>query len=129
MSYIVYETNWATELSGRDGTKRPANQFLILRVSMKNASTKKRALPYFTLVGPDGKEYSEVTEGVDHTPEWLGVLRELGPSETATGTAVFDVPQAAYKLVLSDGGPIEEEKTAMVQLPLELVKAPEAPLP
>lgn len=119
MSYVVLDTEWQTELSGREGTKRPQHRFLIVRLTMTNSGGKNVNLPLFTLIGANETQYSEVSEGIENVNGWLGALRQLSPAQTEQGAIVFDAPQASYKLQLSDGGAIDSEKTALVDLPLD----------
>lgn len=127
MSYVVLDTEWEPELSGRAGTKRPQHRFLLVRLTMTNSGGNKVNLPLFTLVGANGTNYAEVSEGVENVNGWLGVLRELNPAQTEQGTIVFDAPQASYKLQLSDGGAIDSEKIALVELPLDFKRPAAAP--
>jgi hypothetical protein len=119
MVYTVLDTDWVPELTGKQGTQRPQHRFLIVRITMTNSGGEKLSLPYFTLISPKGEQYSEVSENIEDTPDWLGVLRELAPAQTDTGTVVFDAPLGAYKLQVSDGGPIDRERTVRIDLPLD----------
>jgi hypothetical protein len=61
-------------------------------------------------------ELSEV-EGVQ---EWLGVLRTISPAETIQGRIVFEVPPKNYRLRVTDAGEPDQERFAMVNIPLRL---------
>jgi hypothetical protein len=119
MVYTVLETDWVSELTGKQGTQRPQHRFLVVRLTMTNGGGEKLSLPYFALISPKGDQFTEVSENIEDAPQWLGVLRELAPAQTETGTVVFDVPLGAYKLQVTDGGPIDRERTVRIDLPLD----------
>jgi hypothetical protein len=66
-----------------------------------------------------GNTYSEVTEDMDKVDNWLGLLRNVGASQTEQGWIVFDAPLAAYKLIITHGD-IGDEKVAHVDIPIHL---------
>ena len=65
----------------------------------------------------DGQEFLEYSE-VESLPNWLGLLRIIQPAATLQGLIVFDVPVSDYQLRVTDGGDLESEKTALVDIPL-----------
>lgn len=117
LNYTVLETDWRPEL---DGGKTPKDRFLLVRVSIKNTGGSQVGAPAFRLLGANGTDYSEITEGVENVRDWLGMIRRIAPGETHTGVAVFDAPVGAYKLVVSDAGEIAEERHAHIDIPVAL---------
>ena len=115
--YTVLESEWKTELSGSNGNIYPKNRFLVLRLSITNSGGQEKNLSFLHLKddkGGDFIEYSEL-EGVNG---WMGVIRKLQASATDQGIIVFDVPLTGYKLVVSDGENPDEERTAVIDIPL-----------
>lgn len=116
--YTVLESDWKTTLA--EGAKAPQNRFLLVRLSVTNSSGEKVNLPGFELIGPNEQRYPEVTEGLSDVPNWLGVLRSVNASETEQGTVVFDAPIGAYRLSVSDGADLANERFALVEIPVHL---------
>lgn len=116
--YNVLEADWKTALS--EGGRTPQHRFLILRVSMTNSGGEQVSVPAFELQAADGTRYQEVTENLTGVPDWLGLLRTVRPAATQQGVVVFDAPLAAYKLILSDGADLDEERYAHVEIPVQL---------
>lgn len=121
--YTVMETEWRSELGEGLELKAPKHRFLVLRLSIHNAGTREVALPLLQLEGARDTSYMEVSElkGVANS---LGLLRILEPGVTLRGIIVFDVPSAAYRLRISDGGGLEEERTALIEIPLNFGAPP-----
>ncbi|MEO8128656.1 MAG: DUF4352 domain-containing protein [Bryobacteraceae bacterium] len=120
LTYNVLETNWKSQLGGGPSARIPKNRFLLVRLTVGNASAQPSSIPEMALVNAAGQSFQEITEGVESVPKWLGVLRNLSPVETQDGIVVFDVPLGAYKMQVSDGGEIGTEKKALIQIPLQL---------
>ena len=119
--YVVFETQWMTQLGSGADAKIPRNRYLLVRVSAANSGVAETIVPSMTLLDDDGKEYTELTDA-EGAPHWLGVLRQARPAEAAQGNVVFDAPPRHYKLRLTDEN---EQKIAFVDLPLSF----EQPLP
>jgi hypothetical protein len=115
--YTVLEAEWKPELeSGRT----PSHRFIFIKVSIANGSDSQATAPGFTLEGPGNKVYTEITEGLEGVSDWLGLFRTIQPAQTEQGYVIFDAPVGAYKLIMSDGGDVDNEKFAHVQIPAEL---------
>ena len=117
MVYQVLESDWRNELGA--GGKAPKDRYLFIKVTIANSSGSSVSVPAFTIEA-NGKSYNEITEHMDKVDDWLGLLRNIGGSQTNQGWVVFDAPMAAYKLVATDGGDIGAEKFAHVDIPVEL---------
>jgi hypothetical protein len=117
--YNVVQTVWRAQLGDLLTSRSPQNRFLMITLSATNGGGKEVALPFFTLDGPNGKEYKEIQNG-DGVDNWFGLLRTLDPAETRQGNLVFDVPLTSYRLRLSDGGEPGTEKNVWVDIPLRL---------
>jgi hypothetical protein len=116
MVYQVLESAWKTELGS--GGRTPKDRYLFLRLSITNGGGAPESVSNLTLEG-NGKTYNEVTEDMDKVDNWLGLLRNVGVSQTEQGWIVFDAPVGAYKLVITHGD-IGEEKYAHVDIPVQL---------
>lgn len=117
--YTVLEADWETELGDGANARTAKNRFLIIRLSIQNVGNKEVTLPLLHLESDKGEETLELdnAQGVD---EWLGLLRPITPSNTLQGRIVFDVATAPYRLRLTDGADLENERTAYVNIPLKL---------
>jgi Telomeric repeat-binding factor 2. len=120
LTYNVIETEWKTQLAEGVGSKIPANRYLIVKMSITNGGGGNVAVPLFTVEDAAGHSYPEVTEGTDAVASWLGLLRNMAPAQNENGVVIFDVPMGAYKLRISDGGDIGNEKTALIDIPVHL---------
>ena|ERR671912_2976983 len=116
MVYQILESEWRTELGS--GGRTPRDRYLFVRLSITNGSGSPAPVSTMTIEGA-GKTYSEVTEDMDKVDNWLGLLRNIGGSQTEQGWIVFDAPMAAYKLVITHGE-IGQEKYAHVDIPVQL---------
>jgi Domain of unknown function (DUF4352) len=116
MVYQVLESEWRTELGS--GGRTPKDRYLFLRLSITNGAGSPDSVSALTLEG-NGKTYTEVSEDMDKVDNWLGLLRNVGGSQTEQGWIVFDAPVGAYKLVITHGD-IGEEKYAHVDIPVQL---------
>ena len=116
MVYEVLQSEWRSELGS--GGRTPRERYLFVRLSVTNESSSPSSASTLTLEGA-GKTYAEVTEDMDKVDDWLGLLRDVGASQTEQGWIVFDAPMAAYKLVITHGD-VGDEKVAHVDLPVHL---------
>jgi Domain of unknown function (DUF4352) len=117
LTYQVLEASWRNELG--PGGRSPKDRFLFVRLTVSNASGESMVVPAMTLEGA-GQTYPEATEGMDKVHDWLGLIRDVGGSETDQGWVVFDAPIAAYKLVVSEPGVPDEQNHAHVEIPVNL---------
>jgi hypothetical protein len=115
--YQVLESDWRSELGSAGRT--PKNRYMFVKLSITNTSSNTISVPTLMIEGA-GQTYPEVTEDMDKVDNWLGLLRNIGPSQTEQGWIVFDAPMAAYKLVVTDAGEIGHEKSAHVEIPVQL---------
>lgn len=123
-SYTVYQTEWRDELQTNAGPRKPQHRFLLVTASITNNGPEDLTAPMLAVVDKDGRETLELDKG-DGVPQWLGLLRRVGSTQTETGVMLFDVPPGDYRLRVSSGGDVEHERTALVNLPYR-VEAPES---
>lgn len=127
LTYTAVETEWRDSIESSKGPRTPKNRFLLVNVTVMNASSEQKAAPLLQLVDAKGVVHAEVAEG-DGVTDWMGYLRLLPPRESRSGRLLFDVPQGACKLRISSGGDPENEQTALIDLPLQLnSEVPQAP--
>jgi len=124
LSYTVYGTEWRDELQTDMGPRKPQHRFLLVSVSITNNGPEDRNAPLLAVIDKDGRETLELDKG-DGVPQWLGLLRRIRSTQTETGMLLFDVPPGDYKLRVSSGGDVDDEKTALISLPYR-VEAPES---
>ena len=115
--YNVLETEWRTELGASIDQRIPTHKFLMIRLSVTNSGNKDVAIPLLSLVDQEDNAHLEVSE-IENLSGWLGLLRILEPAATINGRIVFDVPVGDYRLRVTDGGELESERTALVEIPL-----------
>lgn len=71
-----------------------------------------------SILDANDNAYPELND-IQNLDEWLGVLRMMPPGGTEIGWIVFDAPQTAYTLRLTDGL-IENEHVGYVKIPYSL---------
>jgi hypothetical protein len=118
-SYVVVESTWATQLGEGLNVRSPKKRFLMLSLTATNRGNTDLTVPMLVIRGSDGQEYQELNEGAGVT-DWLGILRNVGPTKTLQGRVLFDVPLGAYKLRLPDGSESGYDKYAWVDIPLRI---------
>lgn len=117
--YNVLETEWRNELGSAVTHSNPKDKFLIVRLSITNSGNQEIAIPLLSVEDIGGNSFMELSE-VKGVGNWLGLLRVVSPAQTLQGVIVFDVPAKDYNLRVTDGGDLENERTALIELPLTL---------
>jgi hypothetical protein len=115
--YSVLDTEWKAALT--DGGRAPQQRFLFVRLSITNSGGTPMHVPTFELQSANGTRYQEVTQNMEGVRDWLGILRTVQPANTDHGYVVFDVPIAAYKLIIPANSDLENEKYALVEIPVQ----------
>ncbi|MCW5980100.1 MAG: DUF4352 domain-containing protein [Bryobacteraceae bacterium] len=126
--YTVTDSEWRMHLGDGFDQLVPKHRFLLVRLNIHNAGDAETALPLLQVEDGQGKAFMEESE-LKGVPDALGLLRIMPPDATLRGVIVFDVPSAAYRLRVSDGGALEEERTALVEIPLDFGAPPAIDLP
>ena len=119
LTYVVASTHWSGQLGDVPMLRFPHHRFLTIHVTITNGGGQDVSLPLLSLEDASGERIQELQQG-DGVSRWLGLLRTLRPAETIQGNILFDVPAASYRLRLTDGGDPEMEKTAFVEIPLQV---------
>ncbi len=117
--YTVLEADWMNQLGSGANARTPKNRFLVIRVAIENVGNKEITLPLLSVINRKKEETLELDNG-EGVEEWLGLLRQLTPSNTVNGKIIFDVPSAEYSLRLTNGADPENEKFSYVEIPLKL---------
>ena len=116
--YTIHEAQWLTQLdAGTDSPRIPKNRFLVIHLTVSNSGSKEVTVPLLNVVDAAGAEQLELSDGKG-VAEWLGILRTLNPTESKEGRIVFDLPVAPFSLKVTDGNDQEQERTALVALPV-----------
>ena len=118
-TYTVLDSEWVQELNGSKGKLIPKERFLVLRLSVTNGGGEQKSVSYLHVRDDKGKEFPEVQE-MEGVKDWMGILRMLPVAGTENGLLVFDVPMGHYRLVVNDGGSAGEERTSLIDLPLNM---------
>jgi hypothetical protein len=113
--YNVLEAQWVTHLGEQPSARVPVNRFLLLRVSVRNSGGSTATVPPLELLDDANRAYPELSEGAQ-VPDWLGILREVGPAGALQGNVIFDVNPAHYKMRVTDES---QERAALVPVPLQ----------
>lgn len=117
--YTVLEADWLNELPGEANPRLPQHKFLTIRATVTNSGSREVHMPLLNLVDEANNQVLEIDDGKG-VEEWFGLYRAIKPADTLPGRFVFDVRPGNYKLLLSDGGDLEKEATALVAIPLRL---------
>ena len=125
--YSAFETQWLAQIGEGPEARVPQQRFFLVRMAVTNSGGDAAAAPNLSVVDDNGTAYEELSNG-DGVPQWIGFLRMVGPSDTAQGNLVFDVPPRHYRLRVSDEG---GQNTATIDLPLDFAtpQAPDITLP
>jgi hypothetical protein len=116
--YNVTDTEIARQLGDDPGPARIAHdRFYLVKVSVANSAADEQPIPAMALVDDAGRSYSELADGTG-VPNWLGVVRKVGPAQTEQGYVAFDAPARHYRLRLT--GPADDKEIA-IDLPLIFV--------
>jgi len=117
LAYSVTDTEVAQQLGEEPNLRTPQERFYLIHVSVTNASSDEEPIPTMTLVDDSGHSYTELSDGTG-VPNWLGVVRKVGPTQTEQGVVVFDAPSKHYRLRLND--PLDDREIA-IDVPLSFV--------
>ena len=119
ITYVVLSAEWKTTLGEGLEARMPANRFLLLHVTITNGSGAEVNVPLTQLVDAKGGEHGELQDGKG-IQSWLGLLRRVSSTQTDDGYIAFDVPMGPLKLKVSDVGDLENERVAMIEIPVRL---------
>lgn len=125
--YAAFETQWLSQIGEGVDARVPQQRFFLVRMAVTNSGGEAVAAPNLSVVDDEGRSYQELSDG-QGVSQWIGFLRQLGPSDTAQGNLLFDVPPRHYKLRVSD---VDGTNTAMIDLPLDFTSTqlPDLPVP
>ncbi|MEP7366740.1 MAG: hypothetical protein ABI972_26070 [Acidobacteriota bacterium] len=117
--YTILEADWQNDLPGEASPRVPQHKFLTIRATVTNSGSREINMPLLHLVDEANNEILESDDGKG-VEEWFGIYRVIKPADTLPGRLLFDARPGNYKLLLSDGGDLEQEITALVAIPLRL---------
>jgi len=118
--YSVLEAQWAEKLGDEPTPRLPSQRFLLIRVSVTNGTPNDFSAPQMTLISQSNAEYVELGDG-NGVPDWFGIFRRVGPSETVTRWILFDAPYSDYRLRVGDDAfDPADMKTALIEVPTRL---------
>ena len=74
--YVVYETQWLTQLGTGVEAHVPKQRYFLIRMSAVNGSNKDIIVPNFTLEDDGGNTYPELGgDAAQGVPQYIGYLR------------------------------------------------------
>jgi len=119
--YTVLDTEWFDQLGDSASPRLPHDHFLAVRFSVTNTGSVTSGIPPLTVVSSQRVTYAELSEA-NALPEWIGYIRSVKPAETVHGRVLFDVPPGDYRLRVTDDVEPENQSSATIHMPLELVR-------
>ena len=118
LTYSITDTEMTQTLGDDLATARNAQErFYLVKVTVSNSSSSDQPIPAMTLVDDAGQSIAELADGAN-VPNWLGVVRKVGPAQTEQGVVAFDAPTKHYRLRLND--PFDEKEIS-IDVPLDFV--------
>jgi hypothetical protein len=118
LTYSITDTEMTQTLGDDPATARNAQErYYLVKVTVSNSGSSDQPIPAMTLVDDQGHSIAELADGTN-VPNWLGVVRKVGPTQTEQGFVVFDAPTKHYRLRLND--PFDEKEIA-IDMPLDFV--------
>lgn len=119
--YTVLDTEWFDQIGDSAAPRLPRDHFLAVRISVTNTGSLTSGIPPLTIANSRHVTYAEINEAND-LPEWLGYMRSVKPAETLHGRILFDAPTGDYRLKVVDDAEPENQSSATIQMPLELLR-------
>jgi hypothetical protein len=119
--YTVLDTEWFDQLGDPAAPRLPHDHFLAVRFSVTNTGSLTSGIPPLTVMSTQRVTYAEQNEA-NALPEWIGYIRSVKPAETVHGRILFDVPTGDYRLKVTDDVERENQSSATIQMPLELIR-------
>jgi hypothetical protein len=117
--YNLTDAETAQQLGDDPHSQRtPQNLFYLLKVSVSNAGNDDQPIPGMTLVDEAGETFNELSDGAG-VPNWLGIVRKVGPAQTEQGYVAFDAPTKHYRLRVTDS---LDDKEVAIDVPLTFVR-------
>jgi hypothetical protein len=121
LTYTVLEAKWQHAISNDPQARFPKNRYVLIKLTVTNSGGQDVSFPMLTLQSGTGQDNAEVIEGVSEVSNWFAPLsRTLRPAQTETGTIVFDVPLAAYKLKVQEPAEVDNPKFAFIDIPVQI---------
>ena len=118
LDYSITDAEVAQQLGDDPNNLRtPRERFYLVTLNVTNTGSAEQSIPTLTLVDDSGRNYTELSDGAG-VPNWLGVVRKVGPARTARGVVLFDAPSKHYRLRLND--PLDEREIA-IDVPLNFI--------
>lgn len=114
LTYAIVDSQILPQLGDSENPRIPKDRFVLLQIAVTNSSNVDNPIPAVELIGDDGKEYTELSDGSGVT-NWLGMVRHVEAGQTERGDIAFDAPAAHYKVRFTDESMNNE---IMADLPL-----------
>lgn len=122
--YTVTDADYLDQLGDAPGARTPKNRFLAIRLSVTNGGAGLSGIPPMSLHDSAGNVVAQEVDDAEGLAEWLGSLRHVQAAETIRGRVLFDVPPSAYRLRVSNDADPDNERAALVDIPLHFTPPP-----
>lgn len=127
LTYTVLDSAWRSQLGDAGRPRYPEHRFLLVAVSIQNTGSSEATVPPFVVMSSSNQEVKE-SQGGEGVERWLGLIRNVGPKQTAEGYVLFDAPLGTYRLKLAESSDSGEERHTFVTIPARIdVEAPLTP--
>lgn len=127
LTYTVLDSAWRSQLGEAGRPRYPEHRFLLVSVSIQNTGSSEATVPPFVVVGSSNRELKESQSG-EGVERWLGLIRTIGPKQTAEGYIVFDAPLGSYRVKLAESSESGEDRHTFVTIPARIdVETPLTP--
>lgn len=113
LTYSVLDSQILTQVDA-ETPRVPKERFIVVQLAVNNSGNSDANIPGVVLESDSGATYNELTDG-NGIQGFLGVLRHVGPGQTARGAIAFDAPAAHYRLRFADEN---AENEILADLPL-----------
>jgi hypothetical protein len=100
LTYSVLDSQILTQVEA-ETPRIPKDRFIVVQIAVSNSGNTDANIPGVVLESDSGTTYNELTDG-NGIQGFLGVLRHVGPGQTARGAIAFDAPAAHYRLRFAD---------------------------
>ena len=119
LTYVVLNSEWKSTLGEGIEARVPVQRFLVLHLTITNGSGADMNVPLLQIVDSQGVEHPEVQDGKGISG-WMGLLRKIQGTQTEDGYIAFAVLMGPMRLKVTDAGDLENEKSALIEIPIKL---------
>lgn len=119
LTYTVTESAWKSQLGDAGRSRYPEQRFLVVALNIQNTGSAEATVPPLVIVGSSNREFKELQNG-EGVERWLGLIRSIGPGQSAEGSVLFDAPLGTYRLKLAETSDTGEDRHTFVTIPARI---------